>query len=110
MKKALVFYKGRAPKGEKSCWDEWVLCKVCLKSGVVNRETKLISSSTSVAGEFSSAGSAIAPIIDAFASEHVSCFSNNAAAAAHADESFHTLYLPAPPPSLPRAASASSYG
>nr|ACL14369.1 CUP-SHAPED COTYLEDON1 [Cardamine hirsuta] len=119
MKKTLVFYKGRAPKGEKSSWvmheyrldgkfsyhyisssakDEWVLCKVCLKSGVVNRETKSISSSTSAAGEFSSPGSTIAPIIDAFASEHVSCFSNDAA---HANESFRTTYLPAPPPSLP---------
>lgn len=66
---------------------------------MVSRETKLISSSASVAGEFSSAGSAIAPIIDAFASEHVSCFSNNATA--HADVSFPTSCLPAPPPLLP---------
>lgn len=78
--------------------DEWVLCKVCLKSGVVSRETNLISSSSSaVAGDFSSAGSVIAPIINTFATEHVSCFSNNSAA--HTDASFQT-YLPAPPPSL----------
>ncbi|XP_010487335.1 PREDICTED: protein CUP-SHAPED COTYLEDON 1-like [Camelina sativa] len=122
MKKTLVFYKGRAPKGEKSCWvmheyrldgkfsyhyisssakDEWVLCKVCLKSGVVSRETNLISSSSSaVADEFSSAGSATAPIINNFATEHVSCFSNNSASS-HAEASFPTTYLPAPPPSLP---------
>lgn len=79
--------------------DEWVLCKVCLKSAVVSRETNLmISSSTAVAAEFSSAGSVLAPISDAFAMEHVSCFSNNTTA--HANVSFPT-YLPAPPPSLP---------
>ncbi|KAG2317822.1 hypothetical protein Bca52824_020944 [Brassica carinata] len=118
MKKTLVFYKGRAPKGEKSCWvmyeyrldgkfsyhyitssakDEWVLSKVCLKNNVVGRETKLVSSGVNVS---SSTGSVIAPIIDAFATEHVSCFSNTSAAA-HADSSF-PKYLPAPPTSPPR--------
>ena len=83
--------------------DEWVLSKVCLKSSVVSRETKLISSSGGVncSSSSASAGSLIAPMIDAYATEHVSCFSNTSAV--HADASFPPTYLPAPlPPSLPR--------
>ncbi|KAL5726130.1 hypothetical protein ACHQM5_009199 [Ranunculus cassubicifolius] len=54
LKKTLVFYKGRAPKGEKSNWvmheyrldnkfpykptkDEWVVCRVFKKSGIVKK-------------------------------------------------------------------------
>ncbi|KAJ0264115.1 Protein CUP-SHAPED COTYLEDON 1 [Hirschfeldia incana] len=119
MKKTLVYYKGRAPKGEKSSWvmheyrldgkfsyhyitssakDEWVLSKVCLKSSLVSRETKLISSSVA---SVSGSSSVIAPVIDAFATEHVSCFSNTSSAS-HTDVSFPTYLLPSPPPSLPR--------
>ncbi|CAN8269311.1 unnamed protein product [Cochlearia groenlandica] len=108
MKKTLVFYKGRAPKGVKSCWvmheyrldgkfsynyitssakDEWVLCKVCLKSAAVSVVAGEVSSSDL------SSGSVTAPTSE----EHVSCFSNASVSAYTKAASFST-YLPSPPP------------
>ncbi|KAF5730366.1 putative NAC domain-containing protein 100 [Tripterygium wilfordii] len=64
MKKTLVFYKGRAPKGEKSNWvmheyrldnkhpfkpskEEWVVCRVFQKSAAVKKPQQQTTSSQS---------------------------------------------------------------
>ncbi|KAF5733991.1 hypothetical protein HS088_TW16G00432 [Tripterygium wilfordii] len=60
MKKTLVFYKGRAPKGEKSNWvmheyrldnkhpkEEWVVCRVFQKSAAVKKPQQETTSSQS---------------------------------------------------------------
>ncbi|XVF50581.1 hypothetical protein PTKIN_Ptkin04bG0113000 [Pterospermum kingtungense] len=65
MKKTLVFYKGRAPKGEKSNWvmheyrlenkhpfkatkEEWVVCRVFQKSAAVKKPLEASSSQPSL--------------------------------------------------------------
>ncbi|KAF7836906.1 Protein CUP-SHAPED COTYLEDON 2 [Senna tora] len=48
MKKTLVFYKGRAPKGEKSNWEEWVVCRVFQKSSATKKTQQTSSSQPSI--------------------------------------------------------------
>ncbi|XP_008459334.1 NAC domain-containing protein 92-like isoform X1 [Cucumis melo] len=101
MKKTLVFYKGRAPKGEKSNWvmhefrlqpkfiikpttkNEWVICRIFNKSST---ESKLLPSITMNNNPFNSP--ALPALMEysqsqtpytgeARAASHVSCFSND---------------------------------
>lgn len=88
MKKTLVFYRGRAPKGEKSNWvmheyrlegknflpkttkNEWVICRVFNKSSCGKKMTPLLRT---VSGE-ELGPSLLPPLMDA--ANHVTCFSN----------------------------------
>uniref|UniRef100_A0A0D9UYX4 NAC domain-containing protein n=1 Tax=Leersia perrieri TaxID=77586 RepID=A0A0D9UYX4_9ORYZ len=48
VKKALVFYQGRSPRGTKTDWlDDWVLCRVRKKGGALTPETDETSTSIS---------------------------------------------------------------
>ncbi|KAG1342541.1 NAC domain-containing protein [Cocos nucifera] len=106
MKKTLVFYRGRAPKGEKSNWvmheyrlegkysvynlpktakNEWVICRVFQKTSSGKKAMGLVRMGSSFGDELDS--SLLPPLMDApFTSEnkassasdlaHVTCFSN----------------------------------
>ncbi|GFP78630.1 protein cup-shaped cotyledon 2 [Phtheirospermum japonicum] len=138
MKKTLVFYRGRAPKGEKSNWvihefrlegklayhylstnsqHEWVISRLFQKigsgssAGGKKRQSAGINSGPEVSSP------SLPPLLDGATSseQHVSCFSNPAPVPSFSHNSLYEL--PPPPSDLsavvydppPASASASHY-
>ncbi|XP_020581721.1 protein CUP-SHAPED COTYLEDON 1-like [Phalaenopsis equestris] len=98
MKKTLVFYRGRAPKGEKSSWvmheyrlegkfahhsvagfskDEWVLCRVFLKIAGLKKSRATIAATFS--GDLAGGSTCDSETsFNSFERDHVPCFSTSA--------------------------------